>query len=122
MYVSVISHLPKLRALVVSKAYEYLLDRYIASEVDRNSMDDSQQPPPLPPPINPEDLLEDRDGAELKAKAVLEEETPPLPPKLPPKAAHLMQFLLDLKNQKVFHNTTDTSTPIVHSSIHTGFC
>ena len=49
-------------------------------------MDDSQQPPPLPPPINPEDLLEDRDGAELKAKAALEEETP-LPPKLPPKTA-----------------------------------
>ena len=49
-------------------------------------MDDCQQPPPLPPPINSEDLFEVQDRAEIKAKA-LEVETPPLPPKLPPKAA-----------------------------------
>ena len=47
-------------------------------------MGDNNQPP-LPPPINPEDLFEDQDGAEIKAKA-LEVGTPPLPPKLPPKA------------------------------------
>ena len=48
-------------------------------------MGDNDVPPPLPPPINPEDLFEDQDGAELKAEA-LEVDTLPLPPKLPPKA------------------------------------
>ena len=48
-------------------------------------MGDNSQPPPLPPPINPKDLSEDQDGAELNAKA-LEVEIPPLPPKLPAKA------------------------------------
>ena len=52
-------------------------------------MDYNNQPPPLPPPINPEDLFEDQEAMEIKPKT-LEIETPPLPPKLTPKAAPKM--------------------------------
>ena len=70
-------------------------------------MADNNQPPPLPPPINPEDLFEDQDGAEIKAKA-LEVETPPLPPKLSPKAgAEQTPQAVPARppKPKVFHDT-----------------